>query len=357
MTSYKNFKSVPNVIFGKGSFSQLDATLIPLREDKGVIVFIIDHFFKSSPLPFFNFSPETDLTFFVNTSREPLTNDVDSIVQSIKNQRATSPAAIVAIGGGSTMDMAKAVSVLLTNEGKAENYQGWDLVKTRPIYKIGIPSLSGTGAEVSRTAVLISPQKKQGINSDYSIFNQIILDPNLLETVPLKQAFYTGMDCYIHSVEALCGTFLNEFSKAFAEKALSLCQQSFLNTFNNADLMVASYLGGQSIVYSEVGICHALSYGISYAFKIHHGEANCIVFNYLEDYYPHYVKEFQLMLQKNHIEINKLSPPQYQITDSLLEKMVDITLLMEKPLHNALGPNWRDLLPREKIKQLFLRML
>ena len=100
------------------------------------------------------------------------------------------------------MDIAKAVALMLTNKGSSADYQGWDLIKNPPVYKIGIPTLSGTGAEVSRTCVLMGPEKKLGINSDYTPFDQIILDPNLIANVPKDQRFYTGMDCYIHCIES-----------------------------------------------------------------------------------------------------------------------------------------------------------
>jgi 3-deoxy-alpha-D-manno-octulosonate 8-oxidase len=162
------------------------------------------------------------------------------------------------------------------------------------------------------------------------------------------------MDSYIHSVEAISGTFINEFSKAFAEKSLELCRHFFLENGNDADLMVASYLGGYSIVYSEVGVCHALSYGLSYVYGLHHGEAISTVFNCLEDYYPEYVKEFKIMLEKNDIELPKNIVQ--GISDEAMNKMIELTYLMEKPLNNALGENWRKKLTEEKIKEIYQKI-
>ena len=92
---------------------------------------------------------------------------------------------------------------------------------------VGIPTLSGTGAEVSRTTVLSGPEKKLGINSDHTVFDQIVLDPELVAGAPADQRFYTGMDTYIHCVESLNGTYLNAFSKAYGEEALQLCRKVF----------------------------------------------------------------------------------------------------------------------------------
>ena len=87
------------------------------------------------------------------------------------------------------------------------------------------------------------------------------MDPDLIGSVPPNQRFFTAMDCYIHSCESLQGTFINEFSRAFAESARDICRDVFLNNLESvvADerLMVASYFGGLSIAYSQVGVCHA----------------------------------------------------------------------------------------------------
>jgi 3-deoxy-alpha-D-manno-octulosonate 8-oxidase len=108
------------------------------------------------------------------------------------------------------------------------------------------------------------------------------------------------MDCYIHCVESLAGTYLNEFSKAYGEKALDLCRQVFLENHPDAadKLMMASFFGGMSIAYSQVGACHALSYGLSFLLGIHHGVGCCIAFDALEAYYPDGVKEFRCMMEK-----------------------------------------------------------
>jgi 3-deoxy-alpha-D-manno-octulosonate 8-oxidase len=203
--------------------------------------------------------------------------------------------------------------------------------------------------------VLSGPEKKQGINSEHSLFDAIILDPDLPKTVPVEQRFFTGMDCYIHGVESITGCFLNEFSEAFADKSLDLCRQVFLKGADDADLMVASYMGGCAIVYSEVSVCHALSYGISHAFGIHHGVGNCLVFDHLDQYYPKALPEFRKMLEKNGVSLPRNIAS--DIDDITMERMIDITLLMEKPLHNALGPKWREILTRDKIRDLYLKIL
>src|SRR3569833_2429541 len=180
------------------------------------------------------------------------------------------------------MDLAKAVSLMMNNSGSSADYQGWDLVKLPGVYKVGIPTLSGTGAEVSRTTVLTGPTRKLGMNSDYTPFDQIVLDPELIANAPVNQRFYTGMDCYIHCIESLEGTYLNEFSKSYGEKALELCREVFLkkDTWDKKSddkLMMASYAGGMSIAYSQVGVAHAVSYGLTNQKNTKQKKSNCIV--------------------------------------------------------------------------------
>jgi 3-deoxy-alpha-D-manno-octulosonate 8-oxidase len=350
MISFKTFTPVPNVIFLKGAIGALDAILTEKKNRDGYAVFVIDHFFETHTLKDLSIE-KTDICFFLDTTDEPKTSTIDGYVDFVKKEKTGLPVAIVGIGGGCALDAAKALSIMLTNPGKTHEYQGWNLVKIKPVYKIGIPTISGTGSEVSRTAVLTGPEKKQGINDEHSLFDLAILDPDMLKTIPVTQRFYTGMDCWIHCVESLSGTFRNEFSEAFASKALELCNNVFLQNGDDADLMVASYMGGSAIVYSEVGVCHALSYCLSYAFGIHHGLANCMVFNHLKEYYPRYLPVFKEMLMKNQIRLPKR--PVGDVDATTLQKMIDITLLMEKPLHNALGHQWRVVFTREKIESLY----
>jgi len=96
----------------------------------------------------------------------------------------------------------------------------------------------------------------------------VVLDPDLTQGVSKQQWFYTGMDCYIHCIESLNGSYLNAFSQSYGEKALELCKEVFLDGLTPSEsrdkLMMASWHGGMSIAYSQVGVAHAMSYGLSH---------------------------------------------------------------------------------------------
>ena len=353
--AFRNFKMVGYVVYGRGSFNQLNEIIAPHRKVKAPMVFLVDHFFKGKDLVARVPIKGNDKIMFVDVTYEPKTTYVDSLAQQLKDEFGT-VSGVIGIGGGSTMDLAKAVGLMMNNPGSSADYQGWDLVKQPGVYKVGIPTLSGTGAEVSRTTVLTGPTKKLGMNSDFTPFDQIILDPELTANAPANQRFYTGMDCYIHCIESLTGTYLNEFSKSYGEKALQLCREVYVNKSGwDADsddkLMMASYAGGMSIAYSQVGVAHAVSYGLSYLLGTKHGIGNCIVFDKLQDYYPEGVKEFKLMVEKNNIDI-----PQNicaNLSDDDFNKMIDVSLGMKPLWENALGNDWERIMTREKLRKLY----
>ncbi len=356
--AFRNFKMIGYVVYGRGSFNQLDEILAPNRKDGKPMIFLVDHFFEGKPLVSRIPLRGNDKVIFADVTYEPKTSYVDKIANDLKEEFGT-VSGVIGIGGGSTMDLAKAVSLMMNNPGSSADYQGWDLVKKPGVYKAGIPTLSGTGAEVSRTTVLTGPTKKLGMNSDFTPFDQIVLDPELTKDAPANQRFYTGMDCYIHCIESLEGTYLNEFSKSYGEKALQLCRDVYVNKDgwdeeSDEKLMMASYAGGMSIAYSQVGVAHAVSYGLSYLLGTKHGIGNCIVMNHLEEYYPAGVKEFKYMVEKNKIDIpvgicKGLSEEDF-------DKMINVSLGMKPLWENALGKDWEQIMTREKLRALYEKL-
>ena len=355
---FRNFKMVSYVVYGRGCFNQLDEILAPHRKDGLPMIFLVDHFFEGKPLV--NRIPlrGKDKVLFADVTHEPKTSYVDKLAADLKAEFGNI-SGIIGIGGGSTLDLAKAVSLMMNNPGSSADYQGWDLVKLPGVYKAGIPTLSGTGAEVSRTTVLTGPTRKLGMNSDFTPFDQIVLDPELTAGAPKNQRFYTGMDCYIHCIESLQGTYLNEFSKSYGEKALELCREVFLkkDSWDEASddkLMMASYAGGMSIAYSQVGVAHAVSYGLSYLLGTKHGIGNCIVMNHLEEYYPEGVAEFKHMVDKNQIDIP--TGICKGLSDQDFETMINVSLGMKPLWENALGKDWEKIMTRDKLRALYEKL-
>ena len=359
--TFKNFPMVPRVMFGRGSFNQLEEIVSPHRlSTEAPFIYLVDDGFKGNawltsriPLSY------SDRILYISAQEEPKTSQVDELVEQLILTHSKRPSGIIGIGGGSILDLAKAVAIMLTNEGSASDYQGWDLVKNPAVYHVGIPTISGTGAEVSRTTILTGPTRKLGINSDYTPFDQVILDPELTKDVPKNQWFYTGMDCYVHCIESLNGTYLNAFSQSYGEKALDICKEVFLNG-NLSDqeaqdkLMMASWHGGMSIAYSQVGVAHAMSYGLGFLLGIKHGIGNCMVFEHIEEFYPDGVALYKQMREKNGIEIPKNVCA--DLSDNEFDIMINVALSLEPLWVNAIGKDWRKTITPEKLKALYQKI-
>ena len=148
-------------------------------------------------------------------------------------------------------------------------------------------------------------------------------------------------------------------SKSYGEKAYDLCKEIFLNAglddqSAREKLMMASWHGGMSIAYSQVGVAHAMSYGLSYVLGVKHGIGNCLVFDHLQDYYPFDVALFKDMKKAHGIEL-----PQgicKDLTENQMDTMVKIALSLVPLWENALGPDWESEINAEKLKALYAKM-
>lgn len=358
-------RNVGGFTIGRGSLQRLPAFVDARRDVVGGearAVYLVDSFFADRQDLMTRLGARTtDIVRFVDATDEPTTDGIDVITNEIRGQLSDMPATIVGFGGGTTMDTAKAVANLLTNGGKAADYQGWDLVKLPGVHKIAVPTISGTGSEATRTCVMTNTASglKLGMNSDFTVFDQMVLDPDLTATVPRDQYFYTGMDAYIHCIEALAGSYRNAVGDAYSRETVNLCRQVFLaddmmSVEAREQLMVASYLGGCAIATSYVGVVHPFSAGLSVVLGLHHCIANCIALNALGEFYPVEQAEFQMMMEKQKVTLPTgvcadLSDEQYQ-------RLVASTVVHAKPLTNALGVDFRSILTDERVIEIFKRM-
>lgn len=193
---------------------------------------------------------------------------------------------IVAVGGGSVIDLGKAVSILLTNPGSIREYQmGKREIKNKGKDVIAIPTTSGTGAEATKVAVITNKEEriKKSILHPYLVPYLVILDPNLTKTLPSKLTALTGIDALSHGIEAYTSTLEIPFAKAAAIKAIELIGKNLVKCYRNPDnldarmgMLLASYLGGVSLIAS-VGAAHRLAQPISSETGLSHSEAVSVV--------------------------------------------------------------------------------
>lgn len=357
---FRNLKAVGRILYGRNSFNQLDELMAELRTNNdSYVVFLLDHYFEGKELQKRIPLKPQDFLRMIDVTDEPKTKTVDAIVAEIKNHNSNLPVSVVGIGGGTVMDYAKAIRLMLTNEGSSAQYQGLDLIKNKGVHCTVIPTISGTGAEVSMTTVLTGPVKKLGIKGNFTPADQLVIDPELIASVPDPQRFYTAMDSYIHNIEALNGHRKTVMGDSLGAESLRLCREIFLSNDshspeNQEKLMIASYLGGLSLTYSEVGACHAISYGLATVLGIHHGVGNCVVFNQLEEFYPEGVKEFREMMRINKIELPKGVTA--NCTSEEIERMIDVTLTLTFMWQHLCGAEWEKIITRDKLRGLLLKM-
>lgn len=200
---------------------------------------------------------------------------------------------IVAYGGGSPMDVAKAVGVVAKYGGSITDYEGAHKVPGDIIPLIAIPTTAGTGSEVTAFSVITdhSRQYKLTVFSYKILPTYAILDADLITTVPAGVAAACGMDALIHALEAYISTAASPFSDAMAEKAMELIGGHVRRyVANRGDLeaaqamLVGSLFAGIAFSFARLGNVHAMSHPVSAHFNVAHGVANAILLPTIVDY-------------------------------------------------------------------------
>ncbi len=193
---------------------------------------------------------------------------------------------VVGLGGGSSLDTAKAAAVLATNGGRVADYLGLDKVPAAGLPKIMIPTTAGTGAEATFTAVFTDRTAgwKGGVNSRFLYPETAILDPKLTYTVPPDVTAFTGLDALTHAVEAYLGRAANPLTDLYAEKAVALIATHLrraaaepTDASARRQMLLGSLLAGLALAGAGVGAVHALAYSLGAMFDVPHGKANSVL--------------------------------------------------------------------------------
>jgi alcohol dehydrogenase class IV len=280
------------IIFGNNSVkqlgnvvAQLGGSRVFLVADPGLqkagIVQNITEILTSSKIPF---------TLYDKVTPEPGLKLADAGFTLAKKNKAD---CVIGVGGGSALDIAKAVSILLTNGGKAEDYLGLGKIKLQGVPKIMIPTTAGTGAEVTFTAVFINEKtnSKGGMNGDPLYPDAAILDPALTLSLPPSVTAATGIDAFTHALEAFVSTQANAISDMYALEAMDLISRNLAVAYANganlearSSMLLGSLLGGKALATAGVGLVHAMAYPLGGMFNTAHGLANAVLLPYVVEY-------------------------------------------------------------------------
>ena len=220
---------------------------------------------------------------FTETEGNPSTDTVEKAVGKFRESGADM---IVAFGGGSPLDVAKAVAVVGKYGGRITDYEGVGKVPGPVIPMLAIPTTAGTGSEVTSFSVITDHERdyKLTVGSTYLLPEAVILDPQLIASVPEKTAAYCGVDAMVHALESYISLAASSFSEMCALKALELIGQNLrAYVADRTDeaaaegMLLGSLYAGISFSHARLGDVHAMSHPVSAFFDVPHGLANAVL--------------------------------------------------------------------------------
>lgn len=323
--------------------------------------FVVDKALENQPA-FARIFEQEEKSVFDASYSEVRTSDVDSLVDIVRARRGDHTV-IVGVGGGSTMDLAKAAGICAANPLRAQDYQGYGLEMERGVDVWAVPALNGTGAEITPIAVMRGPEKKLGINNALVEAKLAIIDPGLSAGAPPFNRFYTMMDCYFHHYEISKSKTSQPQATLDALDGLRLSREVLgcdLTEYDPAKAVksaMASVLGGTSSVGGRVGAPHALSYGLSNSAPfLPHSVAVTLSMLALEDLYPDGYDDTLAFFAANHRSLPKARD--YGLGEADVPKMTKTALGMEKLWQSCFGPKrWKERAAPEYIESVYRRII
>lgn len=280
-----SFKIPGEVIFGENSIKKIPAELrkknisrILLVSDRGIetagILGKVEEVLEEGKI---------DYSKYLDVEANPSIETIEKGIEFYQNHHAE---ALVCLGGGSPIDTAKAIAIVISNGGKIQDYEGAHKVKGTICPIIAIPTTTGTGSEVTPFTVITD----RGNNYKMTIFSYetfpstAVLDPTLVATLPSIVAASTGLDALTHAVESYISLASSPFSDSIAEKSMQLIGQHIRRfSANRADLdaassmLLGSMFGGIAFSWARLGNIHAMAHPLGGFFDIPHGIANAVL--------------------------------------------------------------------------------
>ncbi len=193
---------------------------------------------------------------------------------------------IVSVGGGSAIDTAKGMAILLKEGGNLQDYVGFQVLTRPQTPHIVIPTTAGTGSEATYVAVIKDHEEgRKLLFGDYNILpNVAILDPKMTEGLPPRLTAATGMDALCHAIEAMHSLQREPIADGMALHAIRLIREFLPRAVENGkdmtargQMLIAANMAGAAFSNAQVGIVHALAHTVGAKFKVHHGLANSIL--------------------------------------------------------------------------------
>lgn len=224
-----------------------------------------------------------DYTIISDIPAEPNYHEAQAMIDEFKKEQADF---IIAIGGGSVMDVAKLASVLATDEYTVKDLLDDPLLAKKQITSLMIPTTAGTGAEATPNSIVGVPEKdlKIGIVNPEMIADYVLLDSRMIKNLPKPIAAATGVDALCHAIECFTSVKANPISNTFALEALDLIMNNIIEACTNPEaldakshMLLGSFYAGVAITSSGTTAVHALSYPLGGKYHIAHGVSNAML--------------------------------------------------------------------------------
>ena len=224
-----------------------------------------------------------DYTIISEIPAEPNYHEAQTMIDEFKKEQADF---IIAIGGGSVMDVAKLASILATDEYTVKELLDDPLLAKKQITSLMIPTTAGTGSEATPNSIVGVPEKelKIGIVNPEMIADYVILDSRMIKNLPKPIAAATGVDALCHAIECFTSAKANPISNTFALEALDLIMNNLIEACTNPEaleakskMLLGSFYAGVAITSSGTTAVHALSYPLGGKYHIAHGVSNAML--------------------------------------------------------------------------------
>lgn len=248
--------------------------------------------------------------------------------------------AVVAVGGGSSIDAGKAISVSTVNEGDINNYGRGKRSIAGPIPPLFmIPTTAGTGSEVTNVAVISDPErnKKFVLASPYLYPTCAFIDPILTYSLPQKFIAATGMDALVHSIESYVNNRAQPISDALALEAIKMLRRnlpvSYADPSNEdakAQVLLASTIAGLSFSMSGTALVHSMSHPVTAWFGVPHGLANAIILPYVIEF--NLIANYEKYAEVAYLFDDSLRQlPSYQAAERLIDCLKEFSRKLNIP--------------------------
>ncbi|MDY6536927.1 iron-containing alcohol dehydrogenase [Acinetobacter faecalis] len=280
--NFSTFKSANKLVTGQTALQYLVQALVDAKATKLLIVSDAG-VVNSGTLQYVLDLCTVGYSIFADVKPEPEFSQVQDCIDVYHQNNCD---AVLAVGGGSALDIAKCVAALADQPGSINDFIGTDKIKSRNIPLIVIPTTSGTGSEVTNIAILSDTenQMKQGIVSDCLLPDVAIVSPLMSVSCPASVTAASGIDALVHALEAYISLNHSDITDALAIQTIQLIVEYLpqayalpTNLIAREKMATASLMGGLAFGNAGVGAVHALAYPLGAKYKLPHGVSNALM--------------------------------------------------------------------------------